>query len=209
MAAIDGQLISIEGIDGAGKTKQTELLAEKLRQSGAKVITTFEPGGGDDGVLLRQLLASNGAQKQRGDWGPETEALLFTAARRHHLDTCILPAMRQGKVVITDRFADSTRVYQGFGNPRLQLKINQLHELMIGIEPDWTFIIDIPAQLAVSRVTERSGGDARLEAFGEQLEELRQDFITLGRRYQERCRIVDGNRPVNVIANEIFEIVSG
>ena len=208
MKMVDGKLISIEGIDGSGKTRQANLLAERLTKDGHKVLKTFEPGGGAGGMLLRELLTKNSSEKQF-QWGPETEALLFTAARRNHLDTCILPAIGRGQIVITDRFADSTRIYQGFGNTELRHKIDQLHDLMIGIEPDLTLIIDIPVKLAVTRVTNRSGGDARLERFGEQLEQLRQNFIALSHHHQDRCKMIDGNRTIDAIASDIHRLVSG
>ena len=197
-----GRLISIEGIDGAGKSLQTRLLAENLRAAGVDAVTTFEPGGGDGGHVLRQLLTGHSA----GRWGTETEALLFTAARRNHLDTFILPALRRGRTVITDRFADSTRIYQGFADPELRRKIDRLHDLMIGFEPELTVIIDIPVETALARVRGRSGGDSRLEAFGVRLEELRQSFVSHGNDHPCRCRIVDGSRSSGEIADEIFQL---
>ncbi len=197
---VGGRLISIEGIDGAGKSLQTGLLAENLAASGIEALTTFEPGGGNGGGLFRQMLTG----RNIGRWGPETEALLFAASRRNHLDTFILPALRQGKAVITDRFADSTRIYQGFADPELREKIERLHELMIGIEPDLTFIIDIPVELALSRVKKRSGGDSRLEAFGGRLAKLRRSFVAHANSHPQRCRIVNGNRNVKEVADEIL-----
>lgn len=199
-----GRLISIEGIDGAGKSQQAEHLAARLSNDGFEIETTFEPGGGENGELFRHLLA----RKHSNNWTPETEALLFTAARRHHLDSTILPALTRGKTVITDRFADSTRIYQGFSNPHLRRKIDALQELMIELEPNLTFIIDIPVEVALTRVKKRSGGDERLEQFGLRLEELRQSFVELGKQYSERCKVIDGNRDPKVINDELFHLTA-
>ncbi|MCY4006348.1 MAG: dTMP kinase [Rhodobacteraceae bacterium] len=195
-----GGLISIEGIDGAGKSRQAERLGKSLSVAGVDNIVTFEPGGGVGGEPFYQLLAG----KSLRGLGAATEALLFTAARRHHLDSLILPAMENGKIVITDRFVDSTRVYQGFNDAQLARKIDQLHDLMIGIEPDLTIVIDIPVETALQRVHQRSGGDTRLESFGEKLEELRERFIAIAQANPHRCSVVDGDRDEHHIAAEIL-----
>ena len=195
-----GRLITIEGIDGAGKSLQARLLAESLQSNGIGAVTTFEPGGGTGGDSIRQLLTGDSAAR----WTPETEILLFTADRRNHLDTLILPALREGLTVVSDRFADSTRVYQGFASHRCRQLVDQLHELMIGLEPSLTFILDVPVELALARVRARSGGDARLEAFGGRLEELRQSFLAHGRENSQRCRIVDGARDPSEIACDLI-----
>ncbi|MCY4328053.1 MAG: dTMP kinase, partial [Rhodobacteraceae bacterium] len=168
--------------------------------AGVDNIVTFEPGGGVGGEPFYQLLAG----KSLRGLGAATEALLFTAARRHHLDSLILPAMENGKIVITDRFVDSTRVYQGFNDAQLARKIDQLHDLMIGIEPDLTIVIDIPVETALQRVHQRSGGDTRLESFGEKLEELRERFIAIAQANPHRCSVVDGDRDEHHIAAEIL-----
>ena len=195
-----GRLITIEGIDGAGKSLQTRLLAENLRSNGISAVATFEPGGGADGDSIRQLLTGDAAVR----WSPETEILLFTADRRNHLDTVILPAFKEGMTVVSDRFADSTRVYQGFASRQCRQLVDRLHELMIGLEPSLTFVIDIPVELALTRVRARSGGDARLEAFGSRLEELRQCFLSHASENAQRCRTVDGDRDPAEIAGDLF-----
>ncbi len=195
-----GKLITIEGIDGAGKSLQTRLLAENLRSNGIAAVTTFEPGGGVGGDAIRQLLTGSSASR----WTPETEILLFTADRRNHLDTVILPALEQGMTVVSDRFADSTRVYQGFASHRRRRLVDRLHKFMIGLEPNLTFVIDVPVDLALTRVRGRSGGDTRLEAFGSRLEELRQSFISHGRENSQRCRIVDGAQGPEEIAGVLI-----
>ena len=196
----NGRLITLEGIDGAGKSLQTRLLAENLRDLGHLVVTTFEPGGGQQGGLLRDLLTGDAASH----WSPATEALLFTAARRHHLDGLVLPAIAEGKIVICDRFADSTRVYQGFDSETARHRVDQLHTLMIGTDPELTFIIDIPVKLALERVARRSGGDARLDTFGSRLEDLRKGFLQLQQSFPHRCRVVNGDRESSEIASDLL-----
>lgn len=196
-----GKFISIEGIDGAGKTLQTQKLGKKLSGDGIDVLTTFEPGGGNHGNLFRDMLTGH----EYGRWSVETETLLFTAARRNHCDTTIFPALRNGKTVITDRFVDSTRIYQGLYNTDLQKKIDALHKMMIGLEPELTFIIDVPVGLALTRVNQRSGGDERFESYGDKLFELRNSFIFLAQKKPKRCKLIDGNQDIETIAKDIYQ----
>lgn len=144
--------ISFEGIDGSGKSTQARLLAETLRAEGRDVVLTREPGGSDGAEAIRRLLVEGGTDR----WSAETEILLFNAARRDHLERTILPALAAGKTVITDRFADSTRVYQGATRGDLSDTVEALHSLMIGIEPDRTFVIDMPLKVAAKRLLERA-----------------------------------------------------
>ncbi len=144
--------ISFEGIDGSGKSTQARLLAETLRAEGRDVVLTREPGGSDGAEAIRRLLVEGGTDR----WSAETEILLFNAARRDHLERTIRPALEAGKTVITDRFADSTRVYQGATRGDLSETVEALHKLMIGIEPDRTFVIDIPLKTAGKRLLERA-----------------------------------------------------
>lgn len=144
--------ISFEGIDGSGKSTQARLLAEALRAEGREVVLTREPGGSDGAEAIRRLLVEGGTDR----WSAETEILLFNAARRDHLERTIQPALAAGKTVITDRFADSTRVYQGATRGDLSHAVETLHSLMIGVEPDRTFIIDIPVKIAAKRLLERA-----------------------------------------------------
>ncbi len=136
-----GRFITFEGIDGSGKSTQVRTLATALRAGGAEVVETREPGGAPGAELIRALLVSG----DTGRWSPETEILLFTAARRDHLERTIRPALDRGATVISDRFADSTRVYQGVARADLRPTVDALHALAIGIEPDLTLILDLDA----------------------------------------------------------------
>jgi len=137
-------------------------------------------------------------------WSAETEILLFTAARRDHLEKTINPALEAGKTVICDRFADSTRVYQGATRGDLRAMVDQLHDVMIGREPDLTFIIDMDPEVALKRGLARGSGEDRFEDFGLSFQEtLRHGFLSLARNFADRCVLIDGNRGPDDIAADI------
>ena len=150
------RFISFEGIDGSGKSTQVRALAASLRARGQEVVETREPGGAPGAELIRALLVEG----DPGRWSPETECLLFTAARRDHLERTIRPALARGATVITDRFADSTRVYQGvLGNVEARL-IARLEKLTVGeLTPDLTIMLDLPPEIGLARVTKRRGAE--------------------------------------------------
>lgn len=152
-----GQFLSFEGIDGSGKSTQARLLAETLRKHGHAVTLTREPGGSPGAEEIRALVLEGGPDR----WSPETELLLFTAARRDHLEKTIRPALDRGEVVITDRFADSTRVYQGTSRGDLRALVDTLHDAMIGVEPDVTLLIDMDPERALGRSLARLAGGRR------------------------------------------------
>ncbi len=139
-----GRFITFEGIDGSGKSTQARLLAERLSEAHTDVVLTREPGGSAGAEEIRRLLVDGDPDR----WSPQTEILLFTAARRDHLEKPIRPALEAGRTVICDRFADSTRVYQGAARADLRELVDRLHEMTIGREPDLTFMIDIDPAVA-------------------------------------------------------------
>ncbi len=148
-----GLFVSFEGVDGSGKSTQARLLAERLRARGREVVLTREPGGSPGAEEIRRLVLTG----DRARWSPETEILLFTAARRDHLERTIRPALARGAVVVTDRFADSTRLYQGATRGDLRGLVDRLHDLLIGTEPDLTFVIDMDPERALARSLRRLG----------------------------------------------------
>lgn len=198
-----GVFLTFEGIDGSGKSTQARLLAESLRKEGHDVVLTREPGGAPGAEEIRRLLVSGDPNR----WSPETEILLFNAARRDHLERTIQPALDRGAVVISDRFADSTRVYQGAVRADLRETVDALHALMIGLEPDRTFVIDMDPDAALTRGLARNSGEDRFEDFGLGFQRaLYSGFHDLARWAPDRCQLIDGNRPVETIAAEILPL---
>jgi dTMP kinase len=195
-----GRFITFEGIDGSGKSTQARLLADHLRRDGVPVVLTREPGGSPGAEEIRALLLTGDPDR----WSAETEILLFTAARRDHLEKTIEPALATGQTVISDRFADSTRVYQGATRGDLRGTVDKLHSLMIGREPDLTFIIDMDPDAALSRGLARQSGEDRFEDFGLPFQEtLRHGFLALAHAHPNRCVLINGNRAAEDIATEI------
>lgn len=196
-----GRFITFEGIDGSGKSTQVRRLTATLQAQGKDVVTTREPGGAPGAEEIRQLVLTGDPDR----WSAETEILLFTAARRDHLEKTIQPALNAGKTVISDRFADSTRLYQGATRGDLRRMVDQLHNLMIGKEPDLTFIIDMDPAVALKRGLARNSGEDRFEDFGLPFQEtLRAGFLALARDFADRCVVINGDRDPDAIAADIL-----
>lgn len=198
------RFISFEGVDGAGKSTQLGLLAERLRAAGHAVTATREPGGAPGAEEIRRLLVEG----EPGRWSPEAEALLFTAARRDHVERTIRPALERGDIVLCDRFADSTRVYQGAVRGELRGMVDALHALAIGIEPDLTIILDLDPAQALGRGLARGGREDRFERFGAGFQaRLRKGFLTLAAEFPDRCRVVPADGPAETVAERIAAAV--
>ncbi|WP_170381649.1 dTMP kinase [Ruegeria atlantica] len=199
-----GLFLTFEGIDGSGKSSQARMLAERLRDLGHDVVLTREPGGSAGAEEIRRLVLEGDPDR----WSAETELLLFTAARRDHLERTIEPALAAGKVVICDRFADSTRMYQGLSRGNLRDLVDQLHTLMIGREPDLTLLIDMDPQTGLSRAKGRQGTEERFEDFGIDLQQkMRAGFLALADEFSNRFRVIDGNRDMDSVALDVTDIV--
>lgn len=196
-----GGFISFEGIDGSGKSTQARLLADALRQLGRVVTLTREPGGSPGAEEIRRLVLEGAPDR----WSPETELLLFTAARRDHLEKTIRPALERGEVVITDRFADSSRMYQGISRGDLAATVDALHALIIGVEPDLTLLIDIDPEVGLSRAVARKGHELRFEDMGLDLQRrMRTGFLDLAARHPSRFRVIDGARAPDAVAADVL-----
>ena len=199
-ADMAGVFLSFEGIDGSGKSTQSRLLADTLRASGYDVVLTREPGGSAGAEDIRRLVLEGAADR----WSTETELLLFTAARRDHLEKTIRPALARGSVVICDRFADSTRIYQGITRGDLRATVDRLHDLMIGVDPDLTFLIDIDPSIGLSRAVARAGSELRFEGMGLVLQSRARDgFRALATRCADRFAVIDGGDDPVVVARHV------
>ncbi len=197
---LSGKFISFEGIDGCGKSTQAKILSEELIACGHKILLTREPGGSDGAEEIRNLLLTGNTDR----WSAETEILLFTAARRDHLERTILPALENGLAVICDRFSDSTRVYQGVTRGDLRDLVDQLDSAIIPRQPDITVLIDLDPNISLARAIERSNNEARFEDFGVEMQiKLRKGFLSLAHEFPNRFMVIDGNRTEAEVAENI------
>ena len=199
-----GFFISFEGIDGSGKSTQIKKLARFLENLDFDVIITREPGGSVGGEEIRNLLLRGQVDR----WSAETEILLFTAARRDHLERIILPAIDDGKIVLCDRFTDSTRMYQGMRGPNLRTLVDMLNAKVINHDPDLTIIIDIDPEISLKRAKSRKTSEERFEDFGVELQmKMRQGFIELAKEFSNRIELVNGQQSVDGLAQDICSLV--
>ena len=204
-----GKFITFEGGEGGGKTTQVKLLAEALKGVGIDPVLTREPGGAPGAEVIRRLLVEGDVER----WQPMTEVLLNYAARLEHVYEVIEPALTMGRWVISDRFADSTVAYQGYGHDLGRETINKLHRLILGdFQPDLTIILDIPAADGLARAGHREGaegaGEDRYERMGAAFHQrLRDGFFDIARRHPERCFIVDAAMDVDAVHGEIKDVL--
>ena len=201
---MSGNFITLEGIDGSGKTTQGFFLKNKLEEFGKDVLFTREPGGVKGAEEIRNLLV----QGEKDRWSNITEILLFFASRRHHLEKVLLPAINKGKVVICDRFTDSTIIYQGRKNIHLKKMIIELNKSVIGIVPDLTLIIDIDPTKSLNRGLSRKSDEMRFEKFGLEFQTTaRNGYISLSKT-EKRYQLIDGNNSKDKVHQMIWNKVS-
>lgn len=204
-----GRFLTFEGGEGAGKSTQIQLLAQALRDRGIEVVITREPGGSAEAENIRALLVTG----EPGRWDPVSETLLFYAARRNHWLRLIEPALTEGKWVLCDRFADSTRVYQGIGKGVSVALIEDLHALSLGaVEPDLTLLLDLPAEIGLSRTRTREGETASGETRFEKMDlafhqSLRAGFSALAEAHPERFATIDATQGVADVAAAVLDAV--
>ncbi|MCH8951350.1 MAG: dTMP kinase [Proteobacteria bacterium] len=202
-----GFFLTVEGIDGVGKSTQTRLLAGRLRRLGREVVETREPGGAPGAEAIRRLLVEGDPER----WSPETETLLFTAARRDHVERVLEPALARGAVVLCDRYVDSTRAYQGAGGPDQRDLVDLLHRLTIGLDPDLTLIFDLDPAAALARTRDRltGSGEDRFERKGTAFQaRLREEFLRLAAAEPARCTLIDAARPADAVAGQVWAAVA-
>ena len=202
-----GFFLTVEGIDGAGKSTQARMLAERLRVLGREVVETREPGGAPGAEEIRRLLVEGDPER----WSPESEILLFTAARRDHVERVVEPALARGAVVLCDRYIDSTRAYQGAGAPERRELVDRLHQLTIGLDPDLTLIFDLDPAAALERARRRASdlAEDRFERKGQGFQaRLREEFLAIAAAEPARCALIDAARPPEAVAGQVWAAVA-
>jgi dTMP kinase len=197
-----GRFITLEGGEGAGKSTQARRLAARLEAAGRAVVLTREPGGSPGAETIRKLLVTGGADR----WSPMTEALLMSAARRDHVERTIAPALGRGDWVVSDRFADSTRAYQGAGGGVPASFIQALERYVVGeSQPNLTLILDLPVPVGLARAAARAHHETRFEGKGEAFHErLRQGFLAIARVEADRCAVIDAAQPPEAVEAAIW-----
>lgn len=207
-AAFRGRFITFEGGEGVGKSVQTVRLARRLEGHGLKVVLTREPGGSPLAEALRRVILSGDAARL----GAEGEALLFSAARIDHIDTTIAPALAKGEWIVCDRFANSTRAYQGAAGRLDDAFISRLEYIAVGsTRPDLTLILDLPPKLGLARAAKRRGAQGADRFEGEGLpfhRALRTAFLEIATHEPERCVVVDAGGKEAEVAEAIWSVVS-
>ena len=200
-----GRFITLEGGEGAGKTTQRAMLAERLRALGLTVVETREPGGTPEAEALRALLIDPATA-----WDERAELLLLYAARIQHVTNRIRPALARGEWVICDRFADSSMAYQGYGlglGPKL---VRQIHDFALGaFKPDLTLILDLPVADGFARAAARGAAADRYESLDRDFHErLRQGFLAIAKGSPKRCRVIDAMPGPAAVADAIWAAVA-
>jgi dTMP kinase len=201
-----GRFITFEGGEGAGKSTQLKRLVARLQGQGAEVVATREPGGSPGAESIRELVLNGAADR----WSPVTETLLMYAARRDHIERVIRPGLDRGAFVVCDRFADSTRAYQGAAGGTAPELIAALETYILEeTRPDLTLIFDLPTDVGLARAHARAGSEMRFESKGMAFHErLRQGFLEIARAEPERCAVIDAAGGVEVVEAAVWAAVS-
>lgn len=206
---VRGLFITLEGGEGSGKSTQGQRLRDTLEKAGHTVVLTREPGGSPGAEAIRALLVTGETDR----WDGLTEALLLFAARRDHVERTIRPALEQGAIVISDRFADSTMAYQGYGHDLGRQKIEDLYALALGdFRPDLTLIMDMPVEEGLKRAVSRGASTGSSEQRYEDMDvafhhRLRDGFLDIAKREPQRCKRVDASGSIEEVATRLQAIV--
>lgn len=201
-----GRFITLEGGEGAGKSTQIARLRAWLERRAHRVITTREPGGSPGAEMIRKLLVEGPVER----WDGTTEALLHFAARREHLRSTVWPALERGDWVVSDRFADSTLAYQGYGHGIEPAILEQLYKVAVGdFQPDLTIILDLPIETGLKRAAERRGTETRYENLPLEFHaRVREGFLEIAKRAPKRCVVIDATGDVEAITRRIADVVT-
>jgi len=201
-----GKFITLEGGEGGGKSTQIARLKQALEGAGLTVIPTREPGGTPIGERIRALLVEG----EPGSLSPTSEALLNFAQRAEHLERVIKPALARGAWVISDRFADSTMAYQGYGHRLGRKPIEALYKLVCGsFKPDLTLILDVPVEIGLARAASRRGSETRFERMDTAFHErLRKGFMDIAKRDKRRCVLIDASEPADGVTTAVLAAVT-
>jgi dTMP kinase len=203
-----GKFITFEGIDGSGKTTQLRLLADELRLKGFDVLATLEPGGTPLGRRLRAAFLET-----EETVAPLAELLLFAADRAQHVELLVKPALAEGKIVVSDRYADATIAYQGAGRGFPEKTVSRIVELATGgLQPDLTLFFDLPIEKAVLRAKSRTNDEAVRNRMDSETTDfyrrVREAYLTIAEKEPKRFRIVEASRSVEEIRKSVMEIVT-
>lgn len=200
------RFITLEGGEGAGKSTQVARLKEWIEARGHRCIATREPGGAPGAEMVRKLLVEGPAER----WDGVTEALLHFAARREHLRATVLPAIASGTWVVSDRFADSTMAYQGYGHGIDRAMLGALYDMTVGdFRPDLTLILDLPVEAGLARAAARRGKETRYESLPVDFHErVRAGFLEIAAADPERCVVIDASAGIDDIARSIADALA-
>ena len=201
-----GRFITLEGGEGAGKSTQIARLKSWLESRGRSVVATREPGGSPGAEMVRKLLVEGPADR----WDGTTEALLHFAARRDHLRSVVWPALKRGAWVVSDRFADSTRAYQGYGHGLDLALLDKLYAVAVGdFRPDLTLILDLPVDTGLTRAAARRGTETRYENLPREFHDrVRAGFLEIAKHEPKRCAVIDASKDIDAIAGAITSVVA-
>lgn len=202
-----GRFITFEGGEGAGKSTQVQRLAARLQSQRREVVSTREPGGSPGAESIRDLVLRGDADR----WSPVTETLLMYAARRDHIERVIRPALDRGAWVVCDRFADSTRAYQGAAGGTAPGLITALEAYILeDVRPDLTLVFDLPAEVGLARAHARAGAEMRFESKGMAFHErLREGFRAIADAEPGRCALIDATGSMDAVEAAVWATVTG
>ena len=202
-----GKFITVEGSDGAGKSTQLAFIEQWLKEREIPVVTTREPGGTSAGESIRTILLNSGDLSISDN----AELLLMFAARMQHLDELILPAIREGKWVLCDRFTDATFAYQGGGREIDSEKIEALENwVQNGFHPDLTLLFDVPVEVGLGRVNQRGEDADRFEQQDLDFKQrVRQSYLDRARAFSDRISVIDASVDVDRVTEQVSEVLEG